>query len=151
MPVQDSNILFLFFFPWKQIGSWESMYRNVPVPHYGSSGAVTRVGSGQTPTHFFIHSNSSLALIMSHGKGQSQFCWSFRADPTKHTAILQKAPPATWVLSLLPLSSLPQSSSSSFLLPLFLPSPSPFWLRSQSKPATRANWKQVGKKTAKKF
>lgn len=97
----------------------------MPVPHYGSSGAVTRVGSGQTPTHFFIHSDSSLALITIHRKGQSQFCWSFRTNPTKQRAIFLKAPPPASIHSLPPLPSLPQSSSSCFSSPspvsLFLP------------------------------
>lgn len=151
MPVQDSNILFLFFFPWKQIGSWESLYRNVPVPHYGSSGAVTRVGLGQTPTHFFIHSDSSLALITMHRKGQPRFCWGFRTNPRKHSTIFPQAPPPASMLCPTPFIT----PSTLFLLGFPSCSLSPLtlslWLRSQSKLATRANWNQVGRKAAKKF
>lgn len=157
MPVPASpNILFLFSFPWKQIGSWEPLNRNVPVPHYGPSGAVTWVGSGQTPTHFLIHSGPSLALITIRRKGQSRLCWSFRTNPAKHRAIFLKA-------HLLCLSALSLPFHHCLgALPPGSPSPPPpslsplsllllIELRSQSKPAMRANWKQVGRKAAKKF
>ena len=158
MPVPDyPNILFLFSFPWKQIGSWEPLNRNVPVPHYGPSGAVTRVGSGQTPTHFLIHSGLSLALVTICRKGQSRLCWSFRTNPAKHSDFPEGPPPLPQYSLSLPfhhcLGPLPPGSPS----PSPPPSLSPLSLsllielRSQSKPAMRANWKQVGRKAEKKF
>ena len=153
MPVPDyPNILFLFSFPWKQIGSWEALNRNVPVPHYGPSGAVTRVGSGQTPTHFLIHSGLSLALVTICRKGQSRLCWSFRTNPAKHSDFPEGPPPLPQYSLSLPfhhcLGPLPPGSPSPSppsLSPLSL---SCFWLswgHSQSRP-----WEQIENRLGEK-
>lgn len=44
----------LFFFPWKWIGNWEPLCRNAPVPHYSSTGAVTRSCLLHTHTDIYL-------------------------------------------------------------------------------------------------